>query len=199
MAAKKPSLKFYENKGSPVPGMAAGKQKLLTDADKAKSRREQLRFGKKGTSPQVNSSARKQASGKGVVKRDTLLKKSVRAARDEAASNANEDKNVGTQALESGIGAADTVAEETVHSRYSRKLKQIEKVNKQERHSGKSNLGASSKSAESDFLRSNPISRWRQRAKIRKEYYDAKSTGTAHSARTASTVGGVKSYAQNEF
>ena len=168
MAARKPSLKFSENKGAPTSGMAASRQKLLTDADKAKSRREQLRFGKKRTSTQVNSSARKQASGKGVVKRDTLLKKSVRAARDEAASNANKDENVGTQALESGIGAADTGAEEIVHSRYSRKLKQIEKVNKQERHSGKSNFGTSSKPAESDFPNSNPISRWRQKAKIRK-------------------------------
>lgn len=87
MAARKPSLKFSENKGTPTSGMAASRQKLLTDADKAKSRREQLRFGKKRTSTQVNSSARKQASGKGVVKRDALLKKSVRAARDEAASN----------------------------------------------------------------------------------------------------------------
>ena len=188
MAARKPSLKFSENKGTPTSGMATSRQKLLTDADKAKSRREQLRFGKKETSTQVNSSARKQVSGKGVVKRDALLKKSIRAARDKAASNANEDENVGTQALESGIGAADTVAEEIVHSRYSRKLKQIEKVNKQKRHSGKSNFGTSSKPAESDFPNSNSISRWRQKAKIRKEYYAGTAPGVTNSARTASTV-----------
>lgn len=63
MAARKPSLKFSENKGTPTSGMAASRQKLLTDADKAKSRREQLRFGKKEASTQVNSSVRKQASG----------------------------------------------------------------------------------------------------------------------------------------
>ena len=72
MTARKPSLKFSENKGTPTSGMAASRQKLLTDADKAKSRREQLRFGKKETSTQVNSSARKQVSGKGVVHDDCM-------------------------------------------------------------------------------------------------------------------------------
>ena len=105
MAARKPSLKISENKGAPTSGMAASRQKLLTDADKAKSRREQLRFGKKRTSTQVNSSARKQASGNGVVKRDALLKKSVRAARDEAASNATTETDSDSTAEEAVVSA----------------------------------------------------------------------------------------------
>ncbi|MCD8190154.1 MAG: peptidoglycan DD-metalloendopeptidase family protein [Clostridiales bacterium] len=107
----------------------------------------------------------------------------------------NEDENAGVQAAHLGEEAAEGAAHGVEHAGYSKKLKAYDKAAKLERRADKANVEAlyQQKVAENPELTSNPLSRWRQKQEIKKEYAAAKaaasrSGNTAGSARTAETV-----------
>lgn len=189
MAAQKHRLQFTDANGKKVAN-AGFQGKLLTDAEKAKNRREQLRFGKKETVVPADPSSTKSVPRKGVAFRDTLSAKALRAAADSITDH--EDENVGTQALQEGVSLSGGTAREVHAHRYSRKIKQAENAVKLEQKTDKANIERQYRDtvSETGTGRSNPVSRWRQKQKIRKEYYAAKNAAqnTANTARTASTV-----------
>ena len=75
MASKKPRLQFTEDSGSAADSRMRkpAQPKLLTDEQKAKARKEQLRFGKKENAAPVDLNTRQGVVRKGVAKRDTLF------------------------------------------------------------------------------------------------------------------------------
>ena len=74
MASKKPRLQFTEDSGSAADSKIRkpAQPKLLTDEQKAKARKEQLRFGKKENAAPIDPNTRQGVVRKGVAKRDTL-------------------------------------------------------------------------------------------------------------------------------
>ena len=71
MASKKPRLQFTEDSGSAADFRMRkpAQPKLLTDEQKAKARKEQLRFGKKENAAPIDLNTRSSSSRRGVVKR----------------------------------------------------------------------------------------------------------------------------------
>ena len=74
MAGKKPRLQFTEDSGSAADSKIRkpAQPKLLTDEQKAKARKEQLRFGKKENAAPIDLNTRSSSSRRGVVKHDIL-------------------------------------------------------------------------------------------------------------------------------
>ena len=107
MAAQKHRLQFTDANGKKAAN-AGFQGKLLTDAEKAKNRREQLRFGKKETVVPADPSSTKSVPRKGVAFHDTLSAKALRAAADSITDH--EDENVGTQALQEGVSLSGGTA-----------------------------------------------------------------------------------------
>ena len=77
MASKKPRLQFTEDSGSTADSRMRkpAQPKLLTDEQKAKARKEQLRFGKKENTATVDMDSRKSGFRNGVVKYDIPVQK----------------------------------------------------------------------------------------------------------------------------
>ena len=194
MASKKPRLQFTEDSGSAADSKIRkpAQPKLLTDEQKAKARKEQLRFGKKENAAPIDLNTRSSSSRRGVVKHDILPARATSAVTRYEAEQANQDENVGTQALQEGATTAESSIREIENARYSHKLRQAEKTGKLERKADKANLEARYREAmdKADAATSNPISRWQQRRKIRKEYYKAKNAAqnAANTAKTARSV-----------
>ena len=194
MASKKPRLQFTEDSGSAADSKMSkpAQPKLLTDEQKAKARKEQLRFGKKENTAPVDLDSRKSGFRKGVVKHDILPARATSVLTNREATEANQDENVGTQALQEGVATAESSIREIGNARYSHKLRQVEKAGKLEKKADKANLEAQYREAmdKADAATSNPISRWQQRWKIRKEYYEAKNAAqnAANTAKTAKSV-----------
>lgn len=180
MASKKPRLQFTEDSGSAADSRMRkpAQLKLLTDEQKAKARKEQLRFGKKENAAPVDLNTLSARASSCVIKHE--------------AAEANQDENVGTQALQEGVATAESSIREIGNARYSHKLRQVEKAGKLEKKADKANLEAQYREAmdKADAATSNPISRWQQRRKIRKEYYEAKNAAqnAANTAKTAKSV-----------
>ena len=194
MASKKPRLQFTEDSGSAADSRMRkpAQPKLLTDEQKAKARKEQLRFGKKENAAPVDLNTRQGVVRKGVAKRDTISARASSSVIKREAAEANQDENVGTQALQEGVATAEGSIREIENARYSHKLRQVEKAGKLEKKADKANLEAQYREAmdKADAVTSNPISRWQQRRKIRKEYYEAKNAvqNAANTAKTARSV-----------
>lgn len=194
MASKKPRLQFTEDSGSAADSKIRkpAQPKLLTDEQKAKARKEQLRFGKKENAAPIDLNTRSLSSIRGVVKHDILPARATSAVTRYEAEQANQDENVGTQALQEGATTAESSIREIENARYSHKLRQAEKTGKLEKKADKANLEARYREAmdKADAATSNPISRWQQRRKIRKEYYEAKNAAqnAASTAKTARSV-----------
>lgn len=194
MASKKPRLQFTEDSGSAADSRMRkpAQPKLLTDEQKAKARKEQLRFGKKENAAPVDLNTRQGVVRKGVAKRDTLSARASSCVIKHEAAEANQDENVGTQALQEGVATAESSIREIGNARYSHKLRQVKKAGKLEKKADKANLEAQYREAmdKADAATSNPISRWQQRRKIRKEYYEAKNAAqnAANTAKTAKSV-----------
>lgn len=194
MASKKPRIQFTEDSGSVTDSKVRkpAQTKLLTDEQKAKARKEQLRFGKKNVTAPVDLRSRKSAVWKGVTKRDPLLVQAAATVIKRGTSAENQDENAGTQALQEGIADTESAIRGIDSARYSHKLKQAEKAVKLEKKADKANLAARYREAmeKANSTSSNPISRWQQRRKIRKEYYEAKNAAqnaanTIQATRTA--------------
>lgn len=101
MASKKPRIQFTEDSGSVTDSKVRkpAQTKLLTDEQKAKARKEQLRFGKKTVTAPVDLRSHKSAVWKGVTKRDPLLVQAAATVIKRGTSAENQDENAGTQAL----------------------------------------------------------------------------------------------------
>lgn len=194
MASKKPRLQFTEDSGSAADSRMRkpAQPKLLTDEQKAKARKEQLRFGKKENAAPIDPNTRQGVVRKGVAKRDTLSARASSCVIKREAAEANQDENVGTQALQEGVATAESSIREIENARYGHKLRQVEKAGKLEKKADKANLETQYREAmeKTDAATSNPISRWQQRRKIRKEYYEAKNAAqnAANTAKTARSV-----------
>ena len=102
--------------------------------------------------------------------------------------DAEDDGNAGAQALDTGKGTADFTSAAVSNVQYSRKLKTYEKAEHLLEKSDKTNVEALyQKAVRSDpDAPSNPISRWRQKQAIKKEYAAAKRAG-----KTASSGAGA--------
>ena len=142
MASKKPRLQFTEDSGSAADSKMRkpAQPKLLTDEQKAKARKEQLRFGKKENAAPIDLNTRSSSSRRGVVKHDILPARATSVLTNREATEANQDENVGTQALQEGVATAESSIREIENARYGHKLRQVEKAGKLEKKADKANL-----------------------------------------------------------
>mgnify|MGYP003248456411 CR=1 FL=1 len=148
------------------------KGKLRTETDASKARKAKLRFEKADTTEVAERPSR----GGHMTSRSVTAMLSAKAHR--AVSEYEED-NVGTQAMQETTQGAETVAHVVDHAVYSRKLKAYDKADKLVRKSDKANVDALYEVFRKDNpdSNSNPISRWRQKQAIKKEYAAAKAGG----------------------
>ena len=130
----------------------------------------------------------------------------VSGAIHKAVGDSNEDDNVAVNALQTTTEGAEGAARVVDHAGYSKKLKQYDKAAKLERKADKANVEAfiaADKEAHPEKY-SNPISRWQQKQKIKKEYAaaraaQAEATYAAEGAGTAGSAGGGASKAGNKL
>lgn len=191
MDKKKPRLKFVEESAKQADPKARQptKPKLLTDDDKAKARKEQLRFGKKETTAPIEPNTRSKGS---ILRKKGLPETAITSTVHKTASKENEDENVGTEALQEGTAFTEESVHTVENARYSHKLKQEQKASKLEKKADKANIDAiyREKMDKVEATTSNPFSRWQQKHNIRKEYYAAKKAAqnSERTVHTASTV-----------
>ena len=162
-------------------------KKLRTKTSAAAAEGAKLRFGKKEIVVEEIKkprpvAAKAAAKGAAASVSGTVHKK----------ASEYEDDNVGVQAANEVTGAAETAVQTGDTVRYSHKLKTYNRAAKLEAKADKANVEAMyQKSVKANpEAASNPISRWRQKQAIRKEYAAIKAgQGTAGTA-ASSAVGG---------
>ena len=103
----------------------------------------------------------------------------------------HEDDNVGVQAVNETEGAVETAAQTADTVRYSHKLKADKQAAKLESRADKANIEALYKKrmAENPQAATNPISRWRQKQAVKKEYAAIKAGHASAGTAAASSVG----------
>lgn len=113
-----------------------------------------------------------------------------------AVSRGNEDDNTGVQAAHFGESAAEGTVHAADHVSYSRKLRKYRRAEKLEAKADAANIEAlyQKSLADNPEAASNPISRWRQKQAIKKEYAAMKASQSA--AQTGSTASGTASGAK---
>ena len=91
----------------------------------------------------------------------------------------HQEDNVGVQSANASTEAAETAVEAVSHHAYSQKLHKYDKAAKLEQAADKANVNAiyEARKAETAQSGSNPLSRWRQKRNIQKEYAAAKRAG----------------------
>lgn len=101
-----------------------------------------------------------------------------------------EDENVGVEAAHKVEGAVETGAHTASYVKYSGKMRAYKKASKLEKKSDKANIDAlwQKQKAEHPQTSTNPLSRWRQKQEIKKQYAAAK----AGKAGTGSAAAGSK-------
>lgn len=155
---------------------------LRDESDISAARKAKLRFEKAKTDVEIEKpSRRKQAAS-----RAALAAASSKAHR---AVSEYEDDNVGVQAVHQSEEALEGAAYAVDHAIYSKKLKAYDKAEKLVQKSDKANLDALFEKfkRENPEAASNPISRWRQKQAIKKEYAAVRAgRNTADAAYTAS-------------
>lgn len=169
--------------------------RLRTKKSAAAAESEKLRFGK-AEKPDMNTRAPKRRL-KPVEAAETAVSGELHARAAQY-----EDDNAGVEAANETEGMAETGARAVRSRRYSRKLKQYEKAEKLEAGAGRADKAADTAAAENakaadPSSSAGPVSRWRQRQEIKKEYAAAragKTTGTAGGAAAAgsSAAGGSR-------
>lgn len=101
-----------------------------------------------------------------------------------------EDDNIGVQAVQETTKAVESTAYTVDHAVYSHKLKSYDKAEKLVEKSDKANVNALYEKFKKDNpdAASNPISRWKQKQAIKKEYAAAKAgKGTAKETAAKAT------------
>ena len=161
---------------------APPKRGLKMDADKAKERSAQLRFGKAEFGEEIAKPKRRKP---GV---EALLSGEAHRQVDKQ----NQDENAGVQAAHEGERLAEGAAKKLKDGKYSKKLKAYKKAEKLDKAADKANIRALHRKKQAEQPTSNPISRWKQRQQIKASYYARKtgskiSGGAANTARSAAT------------
>ena len=162
------------------------KKKLRTEADISKARSSKLRFDKAEITPELEKPSR----SKHMISRVSTA--TVTSKAHQAVSE-HEDENVGVQAAHQGEEAIEAAAYTVDHAVYSKKLKAYDKAEKLIDKADNANLDAMYEKFKKDNpdAPSNPISRWRQKQAIKKEYAAVKAgKGTATSTASASQKAG---------
>ena len=161
--------------------------KLRDETESATARKDKLRHGKKKHEPEI----KKPSKGKHQVTRASAAGISAQAHR---AVSKYEDDNVGVEATHSSLEAAETAGYVADHAVYAHKLKGYDKAEKMVTQSDRANVEALHKKYQHDHpdAASNPISRWRQRQAIKKEYAAAKSGKSTAQAGSAASKGAKK-------
>ena len=103
-----------------------------------------------------------------------------------------EDDNVGVQAVNETEGAAEAAAQTADTVRYSHKMRNYKQAAKLEAKADKANIEAlyRKRMAENPQAAANPISRWRQRQAVKKEYAAIKAGQASAGTAAASSVSG---------
>ena len=103
----------------------------------------------------------------------------------------SEDDNVGVQAAHQSEEFAEGAARTVSNVRYGHKLKAYQKAARLDRKADKANVEAlyQQSVADNPEIASNPISHWKQRQEIKKQYYAAKATqGAAAGSKSAGSA-----------
>lgn len=166
------------------------RRKLKLETDKAAERAVRLTFQKEEI-PAGELTGKKAGFSKAAVSG---------AIHGQVAAN-NQDENTAVQAVDSSVEAAETGACAIEHAVYSKKLKSSQRADRLLSRSDAANVNAlyQQRMAEHPEAFSNPLSRWQQKRKIRKEYMAARHAETAAAnAGTAAKSGttGIKSLGQ---
>lgn len=162
-------------------------EKLRTETTVSSNRKEKLRFGKSKPEAEIA----KPSSRKQVLTRSAAAAISVKAHQ---AVSSSEDDNSGVQAADTGVQAGESVGYAADHLRYSHKLKAYDKAEKLVNSSDKANVDALYEKFKKDNpdAGSNPLSRWRQKHAIKKEYAAARAGRGAGKTRSAASAGAKK-------
>ena len=161
---------------------APPKRGLKMDADKAKERSAQLRFGKAEFGEEIAKPKRRKPG------MEALLGGEAHRQVDKQ----NQDENAGVQAAHEGERLAEGAAKKLKDGKYSKKLKAYKKAERLDKAADKANIQALRRKQQAAQPMSNPISRWKQRQQIKASYYARKTGGkagssAANSARSAAT------------
>ena len=161
---------------------APPKRGLKMDADKAKERSAQLRFGKAEFGEEIAKPKRRKPGT------EALLGGEAHRQVDKQ----NQDENAGVQAAHEGERLAEGAAKKLKDGKYSKKLKAYKKAERLDKAADKANIQALRRKQQAVQPTSNPISRWKQRQQIKASYYARKtgskmSGGAANTARSAAT------------
>ena len=156
---------------------APPKRGLKMDADKAKERSAQLRFGKAEFGEEIAKPKRRKPGA------EALLGGEAHRQIDKQ----NQDENAGVQAAHEGERLAEGTAKKLKDGKYSKKLKAYKKAER-------ANIQALRRKQQAAQPTSNPISRWKQRQQIKASYYARKTGGKAggSAANTARSAAAKK-------
>lgn len=154
---------------------------LRDESDISAARKAKLRFEKAKTDVEIEKPSRK----KQVISRTAFA---AASSKTHQAVSEYEDDNVGVQAVHQSEKAVEGAAYAVDHAIYSRKLKAYDKAEKLIHKSDKANTDALFEKfkKENPEAVSNPISRWRQKQAIKKEY--AAIRAGRNTAETSATV-----------
>ena len=153
-------------------------RKLKQETDISAARKAKLRFGK----ADVEVDVAKPSRGKQIITRSSVA---VLSSNVHKAVSEHEEDNVGVQAVHETEKAVETTAYTVDHALYSHKLKAHAKADKLVKRSDKANVNAlfEKHKADNPQASSNPLSKWRQKQAIKKEYVAARAgKGTAQTA-----------------
>lgn len=172
-------------------------QKLRDEKTASTNRKEKLRFEKAVHDVDV----KKPSQGKQLLTRSMAATLSVKAHQ---AVSSSEDDNSGVQAADSSIQAGESVGYAADHLRYSHKLKAYDKAEKLVKSSDKANVDVLYEKFKKDNpdAGSNPLSRWRQKNAIKREYAAARAgkgagkTGAAASGGAKKAAEGTKTFVE---
>ena len=160
-------------------------RKLRTKKASAEAEGAKLRFGKKEIMEEVKAPT--------ALKQKVIMKGAVFSATAKAHQEVaeHEDDNVGVQAVNETEGAVETAAQTADTVRYSHKLKAYKQAAKLESRADKANIEAlyNKRMAENPQAATNPISRWRQKQAVKKEYAAIKAGQASAGTAAASSVG----------
>ena len=161
---------------------APPKRGLKMDADKAKERSAQLRFGKAEFGEEIAKPKRRKSGAEALLGGEAHRQ----------INKQNQDENTGVQAAHEGERLAEGAAKKLKDGKYSKKLKAYKKAEKLDKAADKANIQALRRKQQAVQPASNPISRWKQRQQIKASYYARKTGGkaggsAANSARSTAT------------
>ena len=160
--------------------------KLRTKKASAEAEGAKLRFGKKEITEEIK---RPTAVKQKIIMKGAAVSASAKAHKEVAEY---EDDNVGVQAVNETEGAAEAAAQTADTVRYSHKMRNYKQAAKLEAKADKANIEAlyRKRMAENPQAAANPISRWRQRQAVKKEYAAIKVGQASAGTAAASSVSG---------